>query len=418
MATTIDDLADDVQAFFAGLFPTGETGGPGSMLLLFDNIGTPLDADEFATAPFGQQRVAQLADQLPNPSALASGWYTASSGTRLSRWYEAVVEASSPVSAAEPNFTAFAKLRQEAARSLEENKLILASAPGGADAVGTHDIYYATRMTPADWYAPDSTAWASYEMRAQDSPPPPPPATPLILPKWRLRVSDAEQALNVPAIDKFVGRANGLARIAKRHIVPQHPRTGLGRLVRTPEGDLIPEHLLEELLLPDPSATDQFAVGEQLPTGTTPAVPEPQTVEPEVIVQETSPVPVAADGFHVTFDYCLVRFERPWWNEVFLRNRGWSMPGHLPGDICKGTATDATGAISLMTVGMVVVRSLIMKASWTESDQEQLQRSISLGPFCVAGAVFDTSSGSLSRPGLQAIAWLCQVPPVLPPVTG
>ncbi|MDF5754235.1 hypothetical protein [Spongiactinospora sp. TRM90649] len=406
MAVTLDDLAADLQSFFADKFPQMGEGTPGSLFLVFDNLGTPLDPAEFATAPFSHQRAAQLADQIPSAGGLARGWYIPSPGKRLSRWYEVMVEGGTAATSAEPGFSAFNMLRAESARSLEENKLIAAAAPGGVEAPGTHDVYYATSMSPADWHAPDSTAWATYALSSQETPPAGAATTPLTVPEWRLRVSDAEQVRRVAAVDDFVGRARMTAR-PRRFKPPRPSRPGRsGRFVMTAEGDMIPAELEGMETVEE--------VGDELTTTAPQVVPPPP--EPEVVVQETSVAPVATEGFNVSFEYCMVRFERPWWDEVFLLNQGWGVPGHTPGAICGGTATDPKGAITLITAGMIVVRNLVITASWNEDDKAHLTQGISLGPFCVAGADFDVASGALRRPGTQAIAWLCLVPPVLPPV--
>jgi hypothetical protein len=144
-------------------------------------------------------------------------------------------------------------------------------------------------------------------------------------------------------------------------------------------------------------------------------------IQPDVfpagqVVAKTTTQAANADGFHVSFDYCLVRFTRPWWDDVFLTRSDWSLPGYRPGQVSSGSASRPAGAITLMTVGMLVVRNLAIRANWSDRDKRAMASSVSLGPFSIAGASFDSASGTVSHDGMQAIAWLCQVPQELPPV--
>ena len=101
MPATIDELAAGLQQFFATQFPLDGDDGPGSVLLVFDNLGRPLSPQEFAGAGtdaasdlLSHQRAADLADQLPAGNALKRGWYLPRGGSRLSRWYAAVLDGS------------------------------------------------------------------------------------------------------------------------------------------------------------------------------------------------------------------------------------------------------------------------------------------------------------------------------------
>jgi hypothetical protein len=136
---------------------------------------------------------------------------------------------------------------------------------------------------------------------------------------------------------------------------------------------------------------------------------------PQVVAAATESVPSGAGAMHVSFQYCMVRFDRPWWDELFVGRRGWVVPGYQTGEISSGTITKATGHITLLTIGMLVVRKLEIRATWTDADRAALSRAVSLGPFSLAGSAFDAASGQILNEGMQAVGWLCQVPPVLPP---
>ena len=218
MAITIDDLAADLQQFFAQKFPPGSGEGPGSVQLIFDALGTPLDPVEFvgsgtnsAQDILAHQRAAQLADQLPAANMLSAGWYVAKSGSRLSRWYENILSGSTALSSNPDDLKAFEALKQAALHRFAENKLVLVSgaAVGGSagtvDAVGVHDSYYATSMSPIDWFQASATCWETYKSSAHDNQPIPIDTPPLSKrPTFALRVAVQDDN---PALMKFLDRA-------------------------------------------------------------------------------------------------------------------------------------------------------------------------------------------------------------------
>ncbi len=110
-----------------------------------------------------------------------------------------------------------------------------------------------------------------------------------------------------------------------------------------------------------------------------------------------------------------MRLDRPWWADTFLERRDWRLPGFGPGQISTGSAAEPAGEITLITIGMLVIRNLTITARWSAADLAALPRSTSLGPFCIAAGTFDRATGTLTRKGMQAAAWLCSVPARLPP---
>jgi 2-oxoglutarate dehydrogenase E2 component (dihydrolipoamide succinyltransferase) len=125
--------------------------------------------------------------------------------------------------------------------------------------------------------------------------------------------------------------------------------------------------------------------------------------------------PRPPEGFTVEFEYTVVSFGRPWWDEVFLAAGNWMVPGFRRGEIASGSVPQvAASAITVITTGMVVVRNLHITSHWDAGERDQLASgALNLGPFSLTGA--DVDGETLSRPGAQAMGWICQVPPVLPP---
>ncbi|MFI9772209.1 hypothetical protein ACIHJG_35905 [Streptomyces sp. NPDC052415] len=141
---------------------------------------------------------------------------------------------------------------------------------------------------------------------------------------------------------------------------------------------------------------------------------EPVLADVQLAVVGDTPNPPR--GFTVEFEYTIVSFGRPWWDEVFLAAGNWKVPGFRRGGIASGTVPQvAASAITLFTTGMVVVRNLRITTNWDHDERDQLASgALNLGPFTLGGA--DVDGETMSRPGPQAMGWICQVPPVLPPV--
>jgi len=143
-------------------------------------------------------------------------------------------------------------------------------------------------------------------------------------------------------------------------------------------------------------------------------VGEPVSANEQLAVVGAAPRP--PQGFTIEFEYTIVSFGRPWWDEVFLAAGDWTVPGFRRGQIASGSAPQvAASAITLITAGMVVVRNLRITSRWDDDERNQLASgALNLGPFSLAGA--DVDGETLSRPGAQAMGWICQIPAVLPPM--
>lgn len=484
MSVTIDDLAADLRKFFASKLPAGGGDGPGSVLLVFDAFGRPLPASEFIGSGnpgiqniLAHQRAADLADQLPAGNALAGGAYLARSGSRLSRLYESIVAGGRPSAVDEETLSAFEAGKSRALGLLETNKLVVTSGtaaggqPGTVPAVGTHDHYYATSMSPVDWYSPEATSWQTYKLDAANSPPPTPtqpsgtssgtssgttpeaspamPLGPVVIPDFHYQVADDELVqliveLNpsgpepcpieisevVPdrlvVIDEVPARGGVVPDLVPRRFtnftIPEERLSAVRRAAVVLDNAAL-EFQASNLIsvsdtfeLSDFSGRTRSTLIEAAVTGTELFdVAAVNAVNPELLAERTTSTTPAANDMHVSFEYCLVRFDRPWWDELFIGRRGWNLPGFVSGDLSTGSAANPTGLVTLITTGMLVIRKLMIKAAWTEQDAKAMRSSVSLGPFCLTGSVFDAAQGTITVDGMQAVAWLCQVPPILPP---
>ena len=499
MPITIDELSAAIHGFFAQKI--GGAGGdtPGSIVVVFDGLGTTLSAKEFGVGGstgqqqlLAHQRAAQLADQLPGATSLSKGWYLPRTGARLSQWYKAALTASVAGFGTDEAKQAFERLKAGALERLDLNQLVLVggATPGGpgVNPTGVVDDIFATSMAPPDWFLPEADSWqqCSFDGSQPASPTPTPVPVPVFDAQVLVTMPD-EPGLHPGPVSFFrqageaVSEGDPLASV--HYFSDEHPDQMVGNTLLAPasgtlleastaDGDTVQagdqlavigvrrraaersaQNVVNMPNIVKPSFTSSVnewhkAVGDAV------AVDEPlvgirffNTTTDEVLISEiTSPVPgvlieidkvvgeaveagtqlaIVADklpgetstptGYSVGFDYCIVNFDRPWWDEVFLTSPDWSMPGFQRGQIASGSAANtASTAITLITVGMVVLRNLKITASWTDEERDQLTSgALNLGPFSLTGA--DVNNQTLTRAGMQTLAWICQVPPILPP---
>jgi 2-oxoglutarate dehydrogenase E2 component (dihydrolipoamide succinyltransferase) len=420
---SLDDIASGIHAFFKAKVPGTGGDSPGDMLLVFDALGVPLHPNEFGASAtpgqqevFASQRAAQLADQLPAANVLTGGVFLPRTGSRLSRWYEMALSSSEATATADPALSAFERRKSDALTSFEQNRLLDVAMPGsGIDPGGVHDHHQATSMSPRGWFRPDAEVWSAFtQSEASPAPAPGPgavPLDPLPIPPFVIRVPPDEPD---PLVQQWLSNARDFAVLPTRPdpVIPVDPGIGVD-----PGIDIgVRERAIDVSPVRD-RLFDRAPLGDQDPLLVRTTLREPfsaELVDQPAILAATNEIPVQTAGFSVSFEYSIVTFDRPWWDDVFLSARGWRVPDFAAGELATGKASLTSGQfITLVTAGMVVIRRLAISASWETSDRAAAQAAMSLGPFCIAGAEFVNET--LTRPGLQVIAWICQVPPLLPP---
>lgn len=134
-----------------------------------------------------------------------------------------------------------------------------------------------------------------------------------------------------------------------------------------------------------------------------------------VLVQESTPAPATGSGFSLELDYCWVTLDRVWLDQVLLSTPGWQVAGAAPGSYSAGDLDTPGQAVPAVPLGFAVVKDVTITANWSSADATARSAAAGLGPFLLAGSQFAAGSGTLRIPGMQIIAWMCEVPPVLPP---
>ncbi|MFD8480539.1 peptidoglycan-binding protein [Kitasatospora sp. NPDC059673] len=134
-----------------------------------------------------------------------------------------------------------------------------------------------------------------------------------------------------------------------------------------------------------------------------------------------SPTPVGASALTLTMNYFQVAMSRSgWWNDVLLNSPLWYLPGERAGSLLPGSLP--VGTPFGLPVTMILTANVEVSGQWTGDDLAAATTSTHFGPWQLPTDPFgpgevSAESAVLSIPDMQVIAFVCQMLPVLPPVS-
>lgn len=364
--------------------------------------------------------------------------------------YELLLRGSRPIDESEFDF--FGAIKARAIREFEDEL--------GAT-VGPYR-YRPVYGSPVSWYEPQATEnWFRHTFDARDNPAPAPAAERLDtrLYQWRVPSADLSGVVQEP----FSERATEATARAIVRLTPQNPefdqpewagelnqeragRMRLFRRTRQPRERIDLVHVLRANRFAAQNVRDAalavdrpVGVGGALHRGrhldrvieeAQPAPPERRFLDPRltvgdaaerswvverIIAAESENKPVVTDQVSVSFEMCLLTLDRPWLSDGFLEMRNWYVPRYAQGSFSDGTPAFDEGALSVIPIACVLTRDVRIQASWTPEDSAVIESSANIGPFSLLGRSFDHASGTLTVPGVQSVAWVCEATPQLPP---
>ncbi len=186
----------------------------------------------------------------------------------------------------------------------------------------------------------------------------------------------------------------------------------------------LPDHVVSERMDSLPVAVEKVQLSstndENIPLKVQPRINESALVARKLapeIINYTTPHSITSSSIQMTFKYCLVNVNRPWYSSAFLALQGWDVPGYSSGAFSTGTATDNTGFFPTLPVAMLAVKDVQITANWTSDDLKVVRQSAAFGPFSLIGRTMDSLSSTLSCPGTFILGWICQLMSLLPPVS-
>ncbi|GAB3646517.1 hypothetical protein GCM10028791_06870 [Echinicola sediminis] len=138
----------------------------------------------------------------------------------------------------------------------------------------------------------------------------------------------------------------------------------------------------------------------------------------------------------VTFKFCRVTIDRPWYNNLLYSMKGWNLgEQYAPGGLSNGTKNQSLETpFPLLPTGFIAVRDLKISADFSHEDSSLVESKLSTsasfgwGPFAISGSYSQGSTdksfnssfdgSTISNPGLQIIGWINTLIPFAPPQKG
>lgn len=368
MAVSLGALHDALNDFVLSSF-----GGDSALLFRFDKYGSvigdadfrpPQDPDGPVLPALARERFSDLVNRIPRVSDDGLNVVLSADSVDDTYYYRLLA----------PSQGADDALKAEALQRWNNQTL--------ESLDGTMLQYKPADASPAAWYDESSDVWTShtFTVTAQHDPPPTDPGL------WRLRInpevlSRISLPLPVPSPVPEQPVEQPLRRFRAAPV--------LSRLA-VRERPLVHADLLSSVR--DLSVRDRIVVT-------------------QAIVEQAPTQPVTTASLTVSFSYCLVHIDRPWWVDAFVNSATWSVPGSAAGALSDPTAP---GGMAHLTVAVLVVKDLTITGNWTGEDAAAAAEADGLGPFKVEPGL--SATGSLSHTGLQTVGWLLQPLPALPPL--
>lgn len=277
--------------------------------------------------------------------------------------------------------------------------------------------------TPLNWYDPAAVAnWSHLQISQHDSPPPHPPHIDPRLFRWKIAPESIRTRLDRPVRTEIFRDVREAAATHGSVESSREPLGGGGWLSSTHGHVETGAHsTLEE------ARSSGIFVGGVEGTASGGAHDGPSSLGHRALIDfsdvgaftdlltaDTGEEPVAADRFTLDAEMCIVEFSREWLSRAFLSLPGWYVPGYRRGEMSSGAGGDE-GNFSVLPTTCILIRNVTIEANWTEGDVDAIAGSSHLGSFSLLGRSFDRNSLTLTIPGMQSFAWVCEPMPLLPP---
>ncbi len=128
--------------------------------------------------------------------------------------------------------------------------------------------------------------------------------------------------------------------------------------------------------------------------------------------------PVNTSQFTINFSYSLVTIERDWMYQPLLdKAELWYALTMKAGEYSSGENSSANkGLLRCIPKAMIVVKDVTISASWSDADKQSAASAYGFGCFNISNSqpISSSTNNQLVAPGIQIIAWVCEVLPKLP----
>jgi hypothetical protein len=412
MTLSTTSIYAPLDDFFRSRFATS----PGSTAVFrFDRFGSAVSDADFVdptqpeagcSAVLARELISELANRVPVDDG--DGVHvTLSSGSFDSFYFDRLLSPAEPFLPAGLSEADTASVIAAFSRTKSRGQRLWADLTLESSS-GLRLAYRPVETTPAGWYDPTQDVWTHTSFTIDDDPQPQsPPLT------WRLRPSEA-------ALKQIL-----TSRVPEptRLVTARRSRASVDELAVSRTATAVEPVDVQQLTLvrwPGLLVNRSSGVGPVVVDGASarnPVVRRPldrvdlrERLLLRRLVEEAAPSEVVASNrVEISFDYCLVRLQRPWYLDSFVTDRTWRIPNQPAGGL---TRPGVPGDVSNVATGFVAIRGLRIEANWSDQDRANAQGALSFGPFDVSAS---SGTGEVSQPGLQLIGWILEPLPALPP---
>lgn len=396
MSDFLSNLIDDLHTSFMQIYQAKPSALPMAPILAYEPIGIPISDAMFKLQPTDTTYNTNLAlerfSNMTNIIGIVTDGTFQDTGRKLDNMLEELAFAPA-MPASGLNADIFGKIKGDALQMFDPTL--------GSSILGKDARFHPTYPTPSNWYDPAATGiWHTYNSDASKTTVPPPgpkPPVPVSFQGgWRVlppKVTPVVDHQPLPVNRFSLPPAHLATGVRTQHLAFAAPATGTfasAAMLRAPIAEIVASPAQQRVALPERELT-------------------------AVVLSKTTPQPVTAAKITIGFDYCLVTAERDWLSDAFLASKGWYIPGMKAGDLSTGTVDNNTGLVPFVPIAMILVRNLNISGSWTAEDTAAISTAAAIGPFNLMDKTIDQRTSALSCPGVQLLAWLCQVQPLLPP---
>lgn len=316
-------------------------------------------------------------------------------------------------------------------------------------------LYYPSRATPTDWYSEASAQhWPTFTLSSTQVKPAR-PDSPFIrlggrqlLDKGVLKLAPAAQdvalikrrlqdSVNL-RVARFAARKPAVAAVHVKPLELARSRVltarvgppGAARALSVHDAEFVrrftalnADPALKRNLLPTPAINrvrllDDVTID---PGRYKMIAVKPLPLSSKILLQQlldeqltTAPVTDATEGFSLSFKYCLVNITRSWLKTALLNTRSWYMFATPAGEYSQGRLDNNPGMFPMLPTAFIVIRDLKISARWSPQDRQSLSQAKYFGPFDIGGRTLNQDT--IEAKGLQVIAWLSRLTPMLPPL--
>jgi len=386
-----------VRAFFSEQYKGVKNS---NSFISFEPLGSMIDPSDFSDDNSGvadikaTEQLSILGDRLPEIEEV----FIPDTG-RLSSAYETLIESAvfsgAKITAEDKTsyIARFSEERSEALQKFEEGKKASILLPEGS--------YLPVYSFPKKWYDVNGPFWVNKTFSSAETPPvsPDPAPTPSPAPGkriflgWRTKLAvDPETLIQPDQPPQRVRLPLNTMRTAPDNIIARVRPIGAVQPIARPVMPIRNLNVLNKI-----NFADRIRVTQQL------------------VKNDTANVaPVHSNTFSMSFDYCMVYLDRPWFNtSMFSYSNLWYNLSLQEGYFSNGIKDNTnTGILKCVPTAMILIKNLKISAAWTEDDKANAKNSIGLGVFNLNNSAF--VNNELITPGIQIIGWMCEVLPKLP----